>query len=525
MTWTPATSALGAAALLLLAACGSAGDRGGGEPEASPFSFEPQTTCDRNFAVTPADVTVFGARAGDYLADRFSLATGDFNDDGFDDVLVGAPLADGPDHTRENAGAAYIIFGAAKPPAQVDLAEGVAVAIIGTAASDNLGFTVAAGDVDGDGRDDAIIGARFADTGEAQDAGKAYVIYGTPDLEGRFDTAAGDQDLTINGETTGGFLAYSLATGDIDGDGILDLLMGASGADGPEGNRPDAGEVRAFLGSPDLPAEINAGEAFFTAYGGTSSDSLPNDLAAGDADGDGKDEIIVGAPFVDAELREDAGRVYVIPVPKDGGVLDLSQPGARSLMTGGARKDGLGFQVAAADVDGDGVDDVIAGARDADGPEDAINNAGEVHVWLGRDDLPRSTDLKEATSDSVIVGSTAGDSLGFTVAAEDLDGDRIADILAGAALADGCGNTVPEAGDAYVVFGRSPLPPVFFLKDRGDLTFLGGGAGDGLGFSVASGDFNGDGTMDVVLGALQADGPDDQRLDAGEAYIVLGDGQ
>ena len=86
--------------LLFCAGCGS------GKAPAVPAGtlvLGPQETCDRDLAKSPPDVTVYGADAGDYLADRFSLATGDFNGDGFGDILVGAPLADGPANGRKNS--------------------------------------------------------------------------------------------------------------------------------------------------------------------------------------------------------------------------------------------------------------------------------------------------------------------------------------------------------------------------------------------------------------------------------------
>lgn len=506
---------------LLVGACG--GDGGGRSPSATPLFFQPQETCDRDLAATPPDTTVFGADPGDYLADRFSLAAGDFNGDGRADVLVGAPLADGPGNSRENAGEAYIIFGGEPTPAQIDLAQGAAFRIIGAQPGDNLGFTVAAGDVNGDGIGDALVGARFADVGSNQDAGALYVVLGRRELPGVLDTSTDRADVTVAGTEPGGFFTIALAAGDVTGDGIDDMLVGASGSDGPDGQRRDAGEVRVIPGSAHLPTTLDAGSgAFFTVFGASASDSLPNDLAAGDIDGDGRDEIIIGSPFSDGRLRQDAGKVYIVPVPRKGGQTDLAAEGDYREMTGGSRKDALGFQVAIGDVNGDRYADVIAGARDADGPNDAMNNAGEVHVWLGGKQLPRSRDLADASSDSVIVGSNPGDSLGFSVTAADFNGDGLADILAGAPMADGCGDAATGAGDAYVVFGRDPLPRAFYLKDGGDLTFLGSHTDDGLGFSLATGDFNGDAVADVVLGAIQADGPDGQRPDAGEAYVVLG---
>ncbi len=508
------------AALALLAACGGSSDKPSARPE-STLVLGPQETCERDLATTPADVTVYGASAGDYLADRFSLATGDFNDDGFADVLVGAPLADGPEDSRENAGEAYIIFGSSQPAATVDLATGAPVTILGENPGDNLGFTVAAGDVNGDGRDDAIIGARFASAGNAPSAGKAYVIFGRDGLSGVFDTAAGDQDATIIGQA-GNYLTIALAVRDVNNDDIADLLLGASGMSGPNGDRAAAGGVEVVLGSTDLKSmDMRQAAPFFKVYGASAGDNVPNHLAAGDLNGDGRDEIIIGAPLVDADGLEDAGAAYLVPVPKEGGTLDLAASKGYERITGGLRKDLTGFQVAAGDVNDDGVADAIIGARDADGIGDVVNNAGEVHLLFGGREIPKGRDLAHERSDVIIAGGDPNDSVGFSVAEGDVNGDGITDVLTGAPVADGCDNSRPDAGDAYAVLGRTDWPEGITLKGAGDLTFLGAEAGDELGFSIKAGDFNGDGLADVMLGALQADGPDNSRQDCGELYIVF----
>ena len=508
-------------ALAAEVACGGGDNSGVPDTPKGTLVMGPQEACSMDLATTPPDVTIFGAAAGDYLADRFSLATGDFNDDGLADVLVGSPLADGPADSRENAGEAYIIFGSARAPAGIDLLEGSAVNVLGENPGDNLGFTVAAGDVNGDGRDDAIVGARFASTADAATAGKAYVFFGGQDLAGVLDTAAGQEDARIIGRA-GDFLSMALATGDVNNDDIDDILLGATGMGGPDSGRPSAGGVDVILGSTNLAAtDLRQGSPFFRVHGATAGDSIPNHLAAGDLDGDGRAELIIGGPLVDADQREDAGAVYIVPVPKDGGELDLAGESGFERITGGARKDMLGFQVAAGDINDDGVADVIIGARDADGVGDVINNAGEVHLVFGGGHLPKSRDLIDSPSDVLISGGDPTDSVGFSVGTGDVNGDGVTDVLTGAPVAGGCANARLDAGDAYAVFGRNDWPEGITLKGAGDLTFLGAEEGDELGFSIASGDFNGDGVADVMLGALQADGPDNSRPDGGELYIIL----
>jgi hypothetical protein len=485
----------------------------------------PQEVCERDLNALPPDVAVYGATAGDYLADRFSLATGDFNDDGFADVLVGAPLADGPGDARENAGEAYILFGSPEPEGTIDLAQGAPLTVSGENPGDNLGFTVAAGDVNGDGRDDAIVGARFASSAGGQAGGKAYAIFGREDLAGSFDVAEGDQDVTIVGKD-GSYLSIALAAGDVNGDDIDDILLGASGAAGPNNDRPTSGGVMVVLGSTSLEGtDLRQVEPFFSLYGASAGDNIPNHLAAGDMDGDGRAELIVGAPLVDGELKEDAGAVYIASVPEGGGEVDLAGNDGFSRITGGSRKDMMGFQVAAGDVNGDGVSDAIMGARDVDGVGDAVNNAGEVHVLFGGEAIPSSRDLAEEATDVLISGGDPTDSIGFAVADGDVNGDGVTDILIGAPVADGCDNARPDAGEGYAVFGRSDWPQGITLKGTGDLTFLGSEDGDELGFSVRAADFNGDGVADVMLGALQADGPDNSRPDGGELNIILSENE
>jgi hypothetical protein len=525
------TAAMIAGALLILGGCDGS-DSGPRIERGEPLTLTQQDVCDVDLATTPPDVTVHGAGAGDFLADRFSLAGGDFNDDGVGDLLVGAPLADGPDDGRENAGEAYIIFGRLEPQGEIDLRDSLAFSIVGEEPGDNLGFTVAAGDINGDGADDAIVGARFASPNDRANAGTAYVVFGGantfagPTAAAALDLANAAPDLAVYGAAPGALLTIALSTGDLDGDAIDDLLIGASGTDGPDGSRLDAGSAIALLGSNSLPETIDLEQETpaLTVHGAGAGDSLPNHLAAGDLDGDGREEMIAGAPFADTPDREDAGKAYVIRYTSEGDVLDLAKDDAVT-MTGGERKDALGFEVAAGDLDGDGVDDLIVGARDADGPDDSINNGGEIHVMFGGEELPPSVDLNDDESDMLIYSTNPGDSLGFNVSTGDINLDGLADIIAGAPLADGCQNGRFEAGDVYIVFGRpEPVPEAIGLDNAGDLTYLGPNDGDATGFSTTTTDFDGDGRNDVIIGALQADGPEGDREDAGAIYIVLNEG-
>ncbi len=484
----------------ITAACGNGddGDDGSSPRTIPPGSGTPQVRCVTDLAQGSADTHIYGRYTVDYLADRFSLASGDFNADGYDDALVGAPLADGQNSGRVNSGEVYVIFGSESPPKTVDVGQGAEFTIYGEASQDNFGLSVAAADVNGDGIDDIVSGARFASYQERAQVGKTYVIFGHRGLSGVIDLAKGEQDATIVGEDAGDFSGVLVAASNVTGDETADVMIGAIAATGPDGGRPRAGEVYVVPGSRDLRGTIDLSKQApeFTVFGAHSEDSLPNRIATGDVNGDGRQELVLGAPFADGGEadRLDAGEAYIVPVPESGGSLDLLSGQGFTRIRGARSRDGLGHFTAAGDVNGDGISDAVIGARDADGPQDSRNNAGEVHVLFGRSDLPPSADLAVDELDLTIIGANEGDSLGFTVAAADLNGDGTDDILAGAPLGDSCANGRHEAGEAYVIFGRDDLGGLIDLAtDEPDLSLFGEEAADELGFSLASGDFNGDG--------------------------------
>ena len=514
---------MSALAAVITASCG--GKDPPPDPTSTPGAAAP-LACTDDLATVPPAVTVFGAEAGDYLADRFSLASGDFNGDGFDDMLVGAPLADGPENVRANSGEAYVVLGSSTPAPTVDLAAGAAdLVLFGENPDDNLGFTVAGGDVNGDGIEDILVGARFARAGDKIGVGKTYVVFGRPDLARVVDAARGEQDVTVLGIDSGDLMGVALASGDVDGDGVADLILGASGGRGPGEDRGSAGEVYVVLGSPEIAGELDLAEQppFFTVYAAAENDNLPNHLGSADLNGDGRDELLVGAPFAEGEKgQQDAGRAYVMEVPSRGGSLDLAEDDGFTRIIGADSRDGLGFYVAGGDLNGDGNDDAIIGIRDADGPENDRTNAGGAAILLDHNGLDDTIDLAENSIDAAIHGIDAGDSLGFTVASGDVNGDGLADVVLGAPIGDGCDNGRTDSGDVYLRLGAEPIPPVSDLAlGQYDRSLFGIEAGDELGFSLASGDFNGDGLDDILAGALLADGPENSRIDAGEAYVIL----
>ena len=421
-------------------------------------------------ATTVAEWTIVGSGARGRFGSTVTIAN--LDGDGFDDLAVTAPVAG--DESGIARGEVSVYFGGSGGSSSHGPNAAPDVVLTGSLPGARLGFAMIARDIDGDGSAELLISEPGGGGTKGARPGVIYVVRGETlrSLHGTA-TVSDVAAASVSGENAGDALA-GLAVADTDGDGVLELVLGAPQADGPGAKSPDVGKlyvvpVHEVLEGRPASLSLTATPAL---SGLTERGFFSQSLSVGDIDFDGVDDVLVSAYASRAHRKklEATGEMFVLFGGRSGEGDEL-ESGASWPSTlddpsvprfhGRSRSDLFGIPVLLADLNGDGSVDIIAASQYSDGPDDERRTCGEVYVYWAS---VRSVIIAKAGSaelaDVTVVGESPEDAIGGSLLVVEISEGEPPALLIGAPNAPGDGEdgaTIPRRGKLILLPGKSLL--------------------------------------------------------------------
>ena len=412
-------------------------------------------------AVT-ADVIITGENTSDYFGS--SIVGGDFNNDGKEDLIVGAY------RNNNYTGRVYIFYNDGVYPALASQAD----IIISGEFNSYFGVSMTKGDFDSDGKDDLVIGAN----NYSGSVGRVYIFYN----DGVITSLAANADLKISGGLTG-YFGYALATGDFNYDSKIDLAVGC----GSEFSAM-SGSVYIFYNDGSMPLAATVADVSIT---GENSSYFGYYMTKGDFNYDGRTDLAVGAYAYSTHT----GRVYIF---YNDGTIPVTAATADLIITGQGASNAFGIYLISGDFNYDGREDLAVGARTYS------IYTGRVYIFYNDGSIPTTA----ATADIIITGESSS-YFGSMLASGDFNYDGRTD------LAIGAYSYSNSTGRVYIFYNDGSIPTT---ATTADVIITGQAVSSSFGGEMSSGDLNYDGKEDLIVGAYG------YSSSTGRVYIFYNDG-